>query len=152
MESAMREHGTKFSSKKMEWLRCREHNDSDLVAGRDGEIIQKYIGSTLADHEELNEEDIRRVLSKWKKWRRECGALCNRQMNVTILGGGEMYRTAVRPALLYTGRDIEEGTGKEIRCCWNVNATLRWTRGATAFYRIRSERIRTARYLEGQRR
>ena len=56
--------------------------------------------------------------------------LCDRKLKVK--SKGKVYRTVVRPALVYGGRDmgIDEGTGKEIGCR-NDNgcAELRsWTR------------------------
>ena len=37
--------------------------------------------------------------SGWKNWKRVSGVLCDRRMNVKI--NGKMYRTVVRPALMY---------------------------------------------------
>ena len=86
--------------------------------------IFTYLGSTLAEDGELDAEVTHRVQSGWKNWKRVSGVLCDRRMNVKIKG--KEYRTVVRPALMYGGRNmgVEEGTGKEIGGRRNENATM----------------------------
>ena len=58
-----------------------------------------YLGSTLAQDGELDAEVTHRVQSGWKTWKRVSGVLCDSRMNVKIKG--KVYRTVVRPALMY---------------------------------------------------
>ena len=48
---------------------------------------------------ELNAEVKQIVQSGLKNWKRVSGVLCDRRMNVKIKG--KVYRTVVRPALMY---------------------------------------------------
>ena len=61
-----------------------------------------YLGSTLAEDGELDAEVTHRVQSGWKNWKRVSGLLCLRRMNMKIKG--KVYRTVVRPALMYGQR------------------------------------------------
>ena len=122
---AMEERGLKVSRRKTEYLGCNEHQDAEIQL--QGETVKRvktftYLGSTLAEDGELDAEFTHRVQSGWKNWKRLSGILCNRRMNVRIKG--KVYRTVVRPALMYGGRDmgVEEGTGKEGRR--NENSTM----------------------------
>ena len=58
-----------------------------------------YLGSTLAEDGELDAEVTHRAQSGWRNWKRAYGVLCDRRMNVKIKGN--VYRTMVRPALMY---------------------------------------------------
>ena len=48
---------------------------------------------------ELDAEVKHGVQSGWKNWKRMSGELCIRKMNAKIKG--KVYRTVVRPALMY---------------------------------------------------
>ena len=89
----------------------------------------------------------------WKNWKRVSGVLCNRRMNVKI--NGKVYRTVVRPALMYgaetralkkagqdqnlknkrdneSGGNHKESTGKKVEVVWACGAkrgTLRRKEG-----------------------
>ena len=94
---------------------CNEHQYAGIHLQED--TVKRvntftYLGSTLAEDVELDAEVTHRLQSGWKNWKRVSGVLCDRIMNVKIKG--KVYRTIVRPAQMYGGRDmgIEEGTGK----------------------------------------
>ena len=81
---------------------CNEHQDADIQLH--GEAVKRvktftYLGSTLAEDGELDAKVTHRVQSGWKNWKRVSGVLCDRRMNVKIKG--KVYRTVVRPALMY---------------------------------------------------
>ena len=110
---AMEERGLKISRRKTEYLGCNEHQDAEIQL--QGETVKRvetftYLGSTLAEDGELDAEVTSRVQSGWKNWKIVSGVLCDRRMNVKIKG--KVYRTVVRPALIYGGKDmgVEEGT------------------------------------------
>ena len=79
---------------------------------------------TLAEDGELAAEVTYRVQKEWKNRMRVSGSVM-RQENQRD-DQGKVYRTVVRPALIYRGRDmgIEEGPGNEIGSRRNVNATM----------------------------
>ena len=112
---AMEEPGLKISRMKTEYLGCNEHQDEEIQL--QGETAKKvktftYLGSTLAEDGELDSEVTHRVQSGWKNWKRVSGVLCDRRINVKIKG--KVYKTVVRPALIYGAETmgVEEGTGK----------------------------------------
>ena len=99
---AMEERGLKISRRKTEYLGGNEHHDA--VIHLQGETVKTvktftYLGSTLAEDGELDAEVNHRVQSGWKNWKRVSGVFCDRIMNVKIKG--KVYRTVVRPALMY---------------------------------------------------
>ena len=99
-----------------------------------------YLGSTLAEDEELDAEVTHRVQSGWKNWKRVSGVLCNRRMNVKIKG--KVYRKVVRPALMYGAETwaLEKAQEKKLEVA--EMRMLRWMCGVTKLDKIRNERIR----------
>ena len=78
------------------------HQDADIHLL--GETVKRvktftYLGSTLEEDGELDVEVTHREQSRWKNWKRVSGVVCDRRMNVKI--NGKVYRTMVRPALMY---------------------------------------------------
>ena len=99
---AMEERGLQISRTKTGYLGCNDHQDTEIHL--EGETVKRvktftYLGSTLAEDGELDAEVTHRVQSGWKNWKRVTGVLCDRRMNVKIKG--KVYRTVVRPALMY---------------------------------------------------
>lgn len=100
----------------------------------------KYLGSMITADANIDADVAHRVNVAWQKWRSLTGVLCDPRMPVKTKG--KVYKTAVRPALLY---------GSE---CWTVKKTheqkvhvneikmLRWAGGVTRVDRVRNELIR----------
>ncbi|XP_063627476.1 uncharacterized protein LOC134798981 [Cydia splendana] len=98
----------------------------------------KYLGSMLTA--DANIDVTHRINLAWQKWRTLTGVLCDPRMPIKTKG--KVYKTAVRPVLLY---------GSE---CWTVKKTheqkahvnemkmLRWAGGVTRMDRVRNEHIR----------
>ena len=129
----MEERGLKISRKKTEYLGCKEHQDAEIIFQEEavkGLKIFTYLGFMFADDGELGAEVTHRVQSGWKNWKRVSGVLCDRRINAKIKG--KVYRTVVRPALMY---GAETWTLKKMRM-------LRWMRGVMKLDKIRNERIR----------
>ena len=82
---------------------CNEHQYAEIHL--QGETVKRvktftYLGSTLAEDGELYEEEVtHRVQSRWRNWKRVSGVLSDRNMSVKVKGN--VYRTAVRPAMMY---------------------------------------------------
>ena len=98
----MEERGLKISRRKTEYLGCQEHQDAEIQL--QGETVNRvktftYLGSTLAEDGELDAEVAHRVQSGWKNWKIVSGVLWHRIIKVKIKG--KVYRTVVRPALMY---------------------------------------------------
>ena len=71
----------------------------------DNEIIKrvqafKYLGTHVSEDGELDIEVNHRVQCGWNACKRLSGILCDRKVNVQLKG--KVYKTAVRPAVLYS--------------------------------------------------
>ena len=141
--TAMEERGLKISRRKTEYLGCNEHQDAEIQL--QGEPLKRvktftYLGSTLAEDGELDAEVTHRVQSGWKNWKRVSGVLCDRRMNMKIKG--KVYRTVVRPALMYGAETWALKKAQEKKLEVAEMRMLRWMCGVTKLDKIRNERIR----------
>ncbi|KAK3525040.1 hypothetical protein QTP86_013476 [Hemibagrus guttatus] len=59
----------------------------------------KYLGSIVQSNGECGKEVKKRVQAGWNGWRKVSGVLCDRKISARIKG--KVYRTVVRPAMLY---------------------------------------------------
>ena len=80
------------------------------------------------------------VESGWKNWKRVSGVLCDRRMNMKIKG--KVYRTVVRPALMYGAETWALKKAQEKKLEVAEMRMLRWMCGVTKLDKIRNERIR----------
>ena len=99
-----------------------------------------YLGSTLEEDGELDAEVTHRVQSAWKNWKSVSGVLCDRRMNIKIKG--KVYRTVVRPALVYGAETWALKKAQEKKLEVVEMRMLRWMCGVTKLDKIRHERIR----------
>ena len=124
---AMEERGLKIIRRKKEYLACNEHQDAETQL--QGETVKRvktftYLGSTLTEDGELDADVTHRAQSGWK---RVSGVLCYRRMNVKIKG--KMYRTVVRPALMYGAETWALKKAHENKLEVAEMRTLRWMCG-----------------------
>ena len=73
-------------------------------------------------------------------WKIMSGVLCDRRMNVRIKG--MVYRTVVRPALMYGAETWALKKAQENKLEVAEMRMLRWMCGVTKLDKIRNERIR----------
>ena len=71
---------------------------------------------------------------------RECRMMCDRKMSVMIKG--KVYRTVVRPALMYGAETWALNKAQEKKLEFAEMRMLRWMCGVTKLDKIRNERIR----------
>lgn len=100
----------------------------------------KYLGSIVAPKACVERDIQNRIQAAWLKWGSLSGILCDSRMPIKVKGN--VYKRAVRPALLY---------GSE---CWPMRKTdeqkihttemkmLRWSGGVSKMDKIRNEYIR----------
>ena len=100
----------------------------------------KYLGSIINEDGEIDEDINLRIKSGWQKWKKASAVLCYKKIPLKLKG--RVYRTVVRPTLLY---------GAE---CWPTKRShlqrmkvaemrmLRWICGHTRLDKIRNEVIR----------
>ncbi|KAK3542878.1 hypothetical protein QTP70_006134 [Hemibagrus guttatus] len=100
---ALERRGMKVSGSKTEYMCVNEREGSGTVRlqGEEVKKVQefKYLGSTVQSNGECGKEVKKRVQAGWNGWRKVWGVLCDRKISVRIKG--KVYRTVVRPAMLY---------------------------------------------------
>ena len=110
----------------------------DSTSRNIAELLQVVVGPSAGG---LDTEVTYRVQSGWKNRKRVSGVLCDRGMNVTIKG--KVYRTVVRPALMYGAETwaLKKAQEKKLLEVAEMRM-LRWMCGVTKLDKIRNERIR----------
>ncbi|KAK3535087.1 hypothetical protein QTP70_003936 [Hemibagrus guttatus] len=100
---ALERRGMKVSRSKTEYMCVNEREGSGTVRlqGEEVKKVQefKYLGSTVQSNGECGKEVKKRVQAGWNGWRKVSGVLCDQKISVRIKG--KVYRTVVRPAMLY---------------------------------------------------
>ncbi|KAK3570415.1 hypothetical protein QTP86_019292 [Hemibagrus guttatus] len=100
---ALERRGMKVSRSKTEYMCVNEREGSGTVRlqGEEVKKVQefKYLGSTVQSNGECGKEVEKRVQAGWNGWRKVSGVLCDRKISARIKG--KVYRTVVRPAMLY---------------------------------------------------
>ncbi|KAK3537700.1 hypothetical protein QTP70_017834 [Hemibagrus guttatus] len=95
--------GMKVSRSKTEYMCVNEREGSGTVRlqGEEVKKVQefKYLGLTVQSNGECGKEVKKRVQAGWNGWRKVSGVLCDRKISARIKG--KVYRTVVRPAMLY---------------------------------------------------
>ncbi|KAK3574700.1 hypothetical protein QTP86_014767 [Hemibagrus guttatus] len=93
----------KVSRSKIEYMCVNEREGSGTVRlqGEEVKKVQefKYLGSTVQSNGECGKEVKKRVQAGWNGWRKVSGVLCDQKISARIKG--KVYRTVVRPAMLY---------------------------------------------------
>ena len=88
----------------------------------------------------MTTEISQRVSAAWGNWKICSGVLCDRKMPVKLKG--KVYKTVVRPALVYGAETWATTRGQEARLEVNEMRMLRWMCGVTRVDKIRNEHIR----------
>ena len=90
-------------------------------------------------------ENMRQIIvtlvgAGWMNWKKCSGVLCDKKMPVKLKG--KVYRTVVRPAMLYGAETWATTKRQESRIEVNEMRMLRWMCGVTRKDKIRNEHIR----------
>jgi hypothetical protein len=70
--------------------------DSQVVPKKD---TFHYLGSMLQKNGDIDEDVSHRIKAGWLKWRQVSDVLCDPMVPLKLKG--KLYRTAIRPAMLY---------------------------------------------------
>ncbi|KAK3543159.1 hypothetical protein QTP70_011954 [Hemibagrus guttatus] len=136
--------GMKVSGSKTEYMCVNEREGSGIVRlqGEEVKKVQefKYLGSTVQSNGECGKEVKKRVQAGWNGWRKEWGDLCERKISVRIKG--KVYRTVVRPAMLYGLETVSLRKRQESELEVAELKMLRFSLEVTRLDRIRNEYIR----------
>ncbi|KAK3516660.1 hypothetical protein QTP70_021999 [Hemibagrus guttatus] len=141
---ALERRGMKVSRSKTEYMCVNEREGSGTVRlqGYKVKKVQefKYLGSTVQSNGECGKEVKKRVQAGWNGWRKVSGVLCDRKISAIIKG--KVYRTVVRPAMLYGLETVSLRKRQESELEVAELKMLRFSLGVTRLDRIRNEYIR----------
>ncbi|KAK3522897.1 hypothetical protein QTP86_007333 [Hemibagrus guttatus] len=130
--------------RKTEYMCVNEREGSGTVRlqGEEVKKVQefKYLGSTVQSNGECGKEVKKRVQAGWNGWRKVSGVLCDRKISARIKG--KVYRTVVRPAMLYGLETVSLRKRQESELEVAELKMLRFSLGVTRLDRIRNEYIR----------
>ncbi|KAK3532082.1 hypothetical protein QTP86_007080 [Hemibagrus guttatus] len=134
----------KVSRSKTEYM-CvneREGSGTGRLQGEEVKKVQefKYLGSTVQSNGECGKEVKKRVQAGWNGWRKVSGVLCDQKISARIKG--KVYRTVVRPAMLYGLETVSLRKRQESELEVAELKMLRFSLGVTRLDRIRNEYIR----------
>ncbi|KAK3531132.1 hypothetical protein QTP70_012979 [Hemibagrus guttatus] len=122
MMFALERRGMKVSRSKTEYMCVNEREGYGTVRlqGEEVKKVQefKYLGSTVQSNGKCGKEVKKQVQAGWNGWRKVSGVLCDRKISArifleifceifleifckNILEKGKVYKTVVRPAMLY---------------------------------------------------
>ncbi|KAK3572429.1 hypothetical protein QTP86_032648 [Hemibagrus guttatus] len=96
--------------------------------------------SRIQSNGECGKEVKKRVQAGWNGWRKVSGVLCDRKISARIKG--KVYRTVVRPAMLYGLETVSLRKRQESELEVAELKMLRLSLGVTRLDRIRNEYIR----------
>ncbi|KAK3570673.1 hypothetical protein QTP86_024754 [Hemibagrus guttatus] len=141
---ALERRGMKVSCSKTEYMCVNERKGSGTVRLQVEEVKKvqefKYLGSTVQSNGECGEEVKKQVQALWNGWRKVSRVLCDRKISARIKG--KVYRTLVRPAMLYGLETVSLRKRQESELEVAELKMLRFSLGVTKLGRIRNEYIR----------
>ena len=120
----MEDRGLTINRKKTVYLRFnvdRDLDDGNSDVNIQGENLErvntfKYLGATSAENGNLDAEMTHRIQSGWKNWKRISGILCDRRTSLRVKG--KVYKTVVRPAMMYGAETWAVKKAHEKKCMW----------------------------------
>ena len=141
---ALEDRGLKISRAKTEYMWMNGEDQDESINLQQEEVKRattfKYLGSCVNDSGEMEEEVSHRIQSAWCNWRKTSGVLCDKRLNVKMKG--KMYKSIVRPALLYSCETWPMKKAQERRMEVAEMRMLRWMCGVTKRDRIKNDYIR----------
>ncbi|KAI5099200.1 hypothetical protein C0J45_11339, partial [Silurus meridionalis] len=100
----------------------------------------RYLGSTVQRNGECVREVKKRVQAGGSGWRKLAGVICDRRVSVRVKG--KVYRTVVRPEMLYGLETVALSKKQEAELEVAELKVLRFSLGVMKMDRIRNEFIR----------
>ncbi|KAI5106867.1 hypothetical protein C0J45_2505, partial [Silurus meridionalis] len=102
----------------------------------------RHLGSTVQSNGECVREVKKRVQAGWSGWRRvTAGVICDRRVSVRVKG--KVYRTVVRPEMLYELETVTLSKRQEVELeVAELKQFFMFSLGVTTMDRIRNEFIR----------
>ena len=142
--NALERRGLKVSRGKTEYLCINKKRNLPPIKIGDDDLPEvedfKYLGSTFEQSGGCVKEVKKRIQAGWNSWRNTSGIMCDKRVPVKIKG--KLYKTVVRPAMLYGLETAPLTSIQEKKMQTTEMRMLRWSLGVTRKDRIRNEIIR----------
>ena len=142
--NALEIRGLKVSRAKTEYLCINKKRDLPPIKIGDDDLPEvqdfKYLGSIIEQSGSCAKEVKKRIQAGWSSWRNTTGILCDKRVPVKVKG--KLYKTMVRPAMLYGLETAALTCSLERKMQVAEMRMLRWSLGVTRRDRIRNEGIR----------
>ena len=100
----------------------------------------KYLGFVVQEDGEMKNEISNRIQSGWRNWRKCSGVLNDRKIPVKLKG--KVYKTAIRPAMLYAAETWATKEMDEKRLEVQEMKMLRWMNGITRRDKVENRYVR----------
>ncbi|XP_047496506.1 uncharacterized protein LOC125044099 [Penaeus chinensis] len=141
---ALEDRGMKVSRHKTEYL-CMGDQDPERAVEMQGLKLNrvqefKYVGSTVQSDGASDKEVGKRNQAGWNAWRKITGLLCDRRVPAKLKG--RIFKTMVRPAMLYGMEAVAVTKGQERKMEVAEMRMLRFSLGKTRLDRVRNSTIR----------
>ena len=141
---ALEDRGLKISRTKTEYLWFNGENQGEGIKIEQAEVKRtksfKYLGSYVTENGDMDEEISQRIKSAWYNWKKVSGVLCDNKISARLKG--KVYKSVVRPALLYSSETWPMKRAQERRMEVAEMRMLRWMCGVTRRDRIKNAYIR----------
>jgi exonuclease III len=143
---ALEGNGLRISRSKTEYMSCNFSGTTQPASIHlEGAPIKQvdhftYLGSVFTKDGKLENDVEHRIKVGWLKWRALSGVLCDSK--VPVRTKGKVYKTAVRPAMLYGSECWALRRQEEQRLHVAEMKMLRWAAGVTRLDKIRNEYVR----------
>ncbi|VDP31848.1 unnamed protein product [Heligmosomoides polygyrus] len=143
-QRALADSGLRLNVKKTKFISSEQCAGSILDC--QGETIEKveefrYLGSDISEEGSVDQAVRGRINAAWLKWRESTGILCDRRCLRTLKG--KLYRTVVRPPLLYGSEFWALGRAQERQLHAAEMRMLRAVmKAAPAQLKIRKQRLK----------
>ena len=141
---ALEDRGLKISRTKTEYLWLNGEDQGEGLKIEQAEVKKvksfKYLGSYVTENGDMDEEISQRIKSAWYNWKKMSGVLCDKRISARLKG--KVYKSVVRPALLYSSETWPMKRAQERRMEVAEMRMLRWMCGATRRDRIKNDYIR----------
>ncbi|XP_047475994.1 uncharacterized protein LOC125029859 [Penaeus chinensis] len=133
----------KVSRQKTEYL-CMRDQDPERAVEMQGMKLNrvrefKYLGSTVQSDGASDKEVGKRIQAGWNAWRKITGLLCDRRVKAKLKG--RLFKTMVRPAMLYGMEAVAVTKGQERKMEAAEMRMLRFSLGKTRLDRVRNSTI-----------
>ncbi|KAI5085121.1 NACHT, LRR and PYD domains-containing protein 12 isoform X3 [Silurus meridionalis] len=141
---ALERRGMEVSRSNTEYMCVNEREGSGVVRLQ-GEKVEKveefrYLMSTVQSNGECVREVKKRVQAGWSGWRRVTGVICDSRVSARMKG--KVYRTVVRPEMLYGLETVALSKRQEVELEVAELKMLKFLLGVTRTDNIRNDSIR----------